>query len=120
MLGHLAHFGKLLVGLCLTQSGGTVAVIAFPVESLLTDRAHQLCPVVALVTRDVLALIAQVDVLVESVAEDDDLIKVLEAFLILSFKVTAISGVAFLEDGAACQRTCGKSGSWESEACRHP
>lgn len=78
MLGHLAHFGKLLVGLCLTQSGGTVAVIAFPVESFLTDRAHQLCPVVALVTRDVLALIAQVDVLVESVAEDDDLIKVLE------------------------------------------
>ena len=76
MLGHLAHFGKLLVGLCLTQSGGTVAVIAFPVESLLTDRAHQLCPVVALVTRDVLALIAQVDVLVESVAEDDDLITV--------------------------------------------
>ena len=54
----------------------------------------------ALVTRDVLALIAQVDVLVEGIAEDDDLIKVLEAFLILSFKIAAISGVAFLEDSA--------------------
>ena len=64
----------------------------------MTDRAHQLRPIVALVAGDVLAAIAEVDELLHGLALDEHAVQVLEPLLILGFKVAAIGGLTALED----------------------
>ena len=98
MQGHLPHLGKLLGGLGLPESGGTVAVRFSPVKGFLPYRADKLRPVVALIAGDVLAFETEIDELLHGLALDENTVQVLEAVLILGFKVTAIGGLTALEN----------------------
>ena len=99
LLCHLAHFSKFLGALCLTQSRRTVSVIAAPTKGFLPYRADELRPIVALVTRDVLFLETEVDVLEHGVTGNQHGIKVFEPVLKIRFKISAVCGDTLFQNG---------------------
>lgn len=70
-----------------------------PTKGFLPYRADELRPIVALVTRDVLFLETEVDVLEHGVTGNQHGIKVFEPVLKIRFKISAVCGDTLFQNG---------------------